>query len=140
VRKLSEGEGPGGEKTIVQLIHDGQVDLIVNTPSHCGSSNAGGDGHVLRAAAVARAVPCLTTVRALAAAVQAIDALHHAETGVRSLQEACATLARLLAVQRPEEAGLPPRLDPGLSYSHRGPGRRWWAAREVALPGRRPAA
>ncbi|MFI8263951.1 hypothetical protein, partial [Streptomyces sp. NPDC085665] len=91
-RKLSEGEGPGGEKTIVQLIHDGQVDLIVNTPSHCGSSNAGGDGHLLRAAAVARAVPCLTTVRALAAAVQAIDALHHAETGVRSLQETVAPL------------------------------------------------
>lgn len=33
VRKQSEGEGPDGEKTIVQLIHDGQVDLIVNTPT-----------------------------------------------------------------------------------------------------------
>ncbi|MFD7084214.1 carbamoyl phosphate synthase large subunit, partial [Streptomyces sp. NPDC059918] len=94
VRKLSEGEGPDGEKTIVQLIHDGQVDLIVNTPSQCGSSNAGGDGHVLRAAAVARGVTCLTTVRAFGAAVQAIDALHQAETRVRSLQETVAPLVR----------------------------------------------
>ncbi|MFD7145323.1 hypothetical protein, partial [Streptomyces sp. NPDC059919] len=93
-RKLSEGEGPDGEKTIVQLIHDGQVDLIVNTPSQCGSSNAGGDGHVLRAAAVARGVTCLTTVRAFGAAVQAIDALHQAETRVRSLQETVAPLVR----------------------------------------------
>lgn len=36
VRKQSEGEGPDGEKTIVQLIHDGQVDLIVNTPYGTG--------------------------------------------------------------------------------------------------------
>ncbi len=66
VRKQSEGTGPNGERTIVQLIHDGEVDLIVN---------------------VARSVPCLTTVQALAAAVQGIDALNHGDVGVRSLQE-----------------------------------------------------
>ena len=33
VRKQSEGAGPNGEPTIVQLIHDGEVDLIVNTPT-----------------------------------------------------------------------------------------------------------
>ncbi|TMZ37151.1 carbamoyl phosphate synthase large subunit, partial [Klebsiella pneumoniae] len=32
VRKNSEGPGPDGEPTIVQLIHEGDVDLIVNTP------------------------------------------------------------------------------------------------------------
>ena len=32
VRKQCEGDGPDGEQTIVQLIHDGEVDLIVNTP------------------------------------------------------------------------------------------------------------
>ncbi len=37
--------------------------------------------------AVARAVPCLTTVQALAAAVQGIDALTRGEVGVSSLQE-----------------------------------------------------
>ncbi|MFJ1750265.1 carbamoyl-phosphate synthase large subunit [Streptomyces sp. NPDC088116] len=84
VRKNSEGEGPNGEKTIVQLIHDGGVDLIVNTPYGTGGRL---DGYDIRTAAVARGVPCLTTVQALAAAVQGIDALNHGEVGVRSLQE-----------------------------------------------------
>ncbi|MDT0379072.1 carbamoyl-phosphate synthase large subunit [Streptomyces sp. DSM 42041] len=84
VRKHSEGEGPNGEKTIVQLIHDGQVDLIVNTPYGTGGRL---DGYDIRTAAVARSVPCLTTVQALAAAVQGIDALGRGEVGVRSLQE-----------------------------------------------------
>ncbi|NUR42269.1 MAG: carbamoyl phosphate synthase large subunit, partial [Streptomyces sp.] len=84
VRKQSEGTGPGGEKTIVQLIHDGEVDLIVNTPYGTGGRL---DGYEIRTAAVARSVPCLTTVQALAAAVQGIDALNHGDVGVRSLQE-----------------------------------------------------
>jgi carbamoyl-phosphate synthase large subunit len=84
VRKQSEGTGPNGEKTIVQLIHDGEVDLIVNTPYGTGGRL---DGYDIRTAAVARSVPCLTTVQALAAAVQGIDALNHGDVGVRSLQE-----------------------------------------------------
>ncbi|MGK5639613.1 carbamoyl-phosphate synthase large subunit [Streptomyces sp. URMC 126] len=84
VRKLSEGEGPNGEKTIVQLIHDGKVDLIVNTPYGTGGRL---DGYEIRTAAVSRGVPCLTTVQALAAAVQGIEALSRGDVGVRSLQE-----------------------------------------------------
>ncbi|MFJ6660434.1 carbamoyl-phosphate synthase large subunit [Streptomyces sp. NPDC091377] len=84
VRKQSEGTGPGGERTIVQLIHDGEVDLIVNTPYGTGGRL---DGYEIRTAAVARSVPCLTTVQALAAAVQGIDALTQGDVGVRSLQE-----------------------------------------------------
>ncbi|MEV0779683.1 carbamoyl-phosphate synthase large subunit [Streptomyces sp. NPDC050433] len=84
VRKQFEGTGPNGERTIVQLIHDGEVDLIVNTPYGTGGRL---DGYEIRTAAVARGVPCLTTVQALAAAVQGIDALNHGDVGVRSLQE-----------------------------------------------------
>ncbi|MFF8898609.1 carbamoyl-phosphate synthase large subunit [Streptomyces lydicus] len=84
VRKQSEGEGPNGEKTIVQLIHDGQVDLIINTPYGTGGRL---DGYDIRTAAVARSVPCLTTVQALAAAVQGIEAMNRGDVGVRSLQE-----------------------------------------------------
>ncbi|MGW6458707.1 carbamoyl-phosphate synthase large subunit [Streptomyces sp. NPDC055078] len=84
VRKQSEGQGPDGERTIVQLIHDGEVDLIVNTPYGTGGRL---DGYDIRTAAVARSVPCLTTVQALAAAVQGIDALGRGDVGVRSLQE-----------------------------------------------------
>ncbi|MEU4897359.1 carbamoyl-phosphate synthase large subunit [Streptomyces sp. NPDC044780] len=84
VRKHCEGEGPNGEKTIVQLIHDGEVDLIVNTPYGTGGRL---DGYDIRTASVARGVPCLTTVQALAAAVQGIEALGRGSVGVRSLQE-----------------------------------------------------
>ncbi|GAA2436971.1 carbamoyl-phosphate synthase large subunit [Streptomyces macrosporus] len=84
VRKHNEGPGPNGEKTIVQLIHDGEVDLIVNTPYGTGSRL---DGYDIRTAAVARGVPCLTTVQALAAAVQGIEALTRGDVSVRSLQE-----------------------------------------------------
>ncbi|UNZ20398.1 carbamoyl-phosphate synthase large subunit [Streptomyces sp. 891-h] len=84
VRKHSQGPGPNGEPTVVQLIHDGEVDLIVNTPYGTGGRL---DGYDIRTAAVARSVPCLTTVQALAAAVQGIDAMARDEVSVRSLQE-----------------------------------------------------
>ncbi|WP_371482991.1 carbamoyl-phosphate synthase large subunit [Kitasatospora sp. NBC_00315] len=84
VRKHSDGEGPNGEKTIVQLIHDGEVDLIINTPYGTGGRL---DGYEIRTAAVSRGVPCLTTVQAMGAAVQGIDALLRDEVGVMSLQE-----------------------------------------------------
>jgi len=90
VRKKSEGPGPAGEPTVVALIHAGEVDLIVNTPFGTGGRL---DGYDIRTAAVARGVPCLTTVQALAAAVQGIDALTRGTIGVRSLQAHAAYLA-----------------------------------------------
>ena len=99
VRKQSEGTGPNGEKTIVQLIHDGEVDLIVNTPYGTGGRL---DGYDIRTAAVARSVPCLTTVQALAAAVQGIDALNRGDVGVRSLQEHAEHLIAARATSSPE--------------------------------------
>jgi carbamoyl-phosphate synthase large subunit len=89
VRKHSEGAGPAGERTIVQLIHDGEIDLIINTPFGTGGRL---DGYEIRTAAVARGVPCLTTIQAMGAAVQGIDALVRGEVGVRSLQEHAALL------------------------------------------------
>ena len=76
VRKFSQGAGPDGEKTIVQAILDGQVDLIFNTPH--GLSPDGRprfDGYEIRTAAVLRNIPCVTTVQGLAAAVQGIEAI-----------------------------------------------------------------
>ncbi|MEC3992922.1 carbamoyl-phosphate synthase large subunit [Actinacidiphila sp. DG2A-62] len=84
VRKQSEGVGADGEPTVVTLIHEGEVDLIVNTPFGTGGRL---DGYDIRTAAVARGIPCLTTVQALAAAVQGIDALTRGDIGVRCLQE-----------------------------------------------------
>ena len=87
VRKFSQGVGPQGEKTIVQAILDGQVDMIFNTPH--GLSPDGRprfDGYEIRTAAVLRSIPCVTTVQGLAAAVQGIESIIAGNVGVRSLQ------------------------------------------------------
>lgn len=88
VRKHFEGEGPHGEKTTVQLIADGEIDLVVNTPH--GSASGGSprtDGYEIRTAAVMANIPCITTVQGLGAAVQGIEAALTGGIGVRSLQE-----------------------------------------------------
>jgi carbamoyl-phosphate synthase large subunit len=88
MRKHSQGPGPNGEKTVVQAITDGEVDMIFNTPQ--GQSTDGRprfDGYEIRTAAVARNVPCMTTVQGLTAAVQGIEAIRSARVGVRSLQD-----------------------------------------------------
>jgi len=88
VRKNSQGPGEDGEPTIVQRIHDGEVDLIVNTPigitRDCSPRI---DGYEIRTAAVARNIPCITTVQGLAAAVQGIESQRSGAIGVRSLQD-----------------------------------------------------
>ena len=84
VRKVSEGGGDGGEPTIVDLIRDGQVDMVVNTPSGQG---ARADGYRIRAATVAADKALATTVQGLSAAVQAIESSVGGQVQVRSLQE-----------------------------------------------------
>jgi carbamoyl-phosphate synthase large subunit len=88
VRKHFEADD--GRKDTVQLILDGEVDLIVNTPYGVGARL---DGYEIRTAAVRKGVPCITTVQGLAAAVQGVEALTRGEIGVRSLQEYAADLA-----------------------------------------------
>ncbi len=87
VRKHSSGAGADGEPTIVTRILDGEVDLVINTPS--GTTPGGSprlDGYEIRTAAVAANVACITTVQGLAAAVEGIEAMRHGQMGVRSLQ------------------------------------------------------
>jgi carbamoyl-phosphate synthase large subunit len=89
VRKHYEGAGPEGEPTTVQLISEGEIDLIVNTPhgSTTGGSSVRTDGYEIRTAAVLANVPCITTVQGLGAAVQGIEAMRAGEITVRSLQD-----------------------------------------------------
>ncbi|MBV9313471.1 MAG: carbamoyl-phosphate synthase large subunit [Pseudonocardia sp.] len=82
-------EGPGN---VVELILDGQIDMIINTPY--GNPGPRVDGYEIRTAAVAKGVPCLTTVQAAAAAVQGVEALIRGELGVCSLQHFHATLGK----------------------------------------------
>ncbi|MEY4322589.1 MAG: hypothetical protein RL410_370, partial [Actinomycetota bacterium] len=84
VRKQSQGVGPAGEKTIVQMILDREVDLVINTPHGTGSRQ---DGYEIRTAAVLRGVPSITTVQGLAATVQGMESSLQREMTVHSLQE-----------------------------------------------------
>jgi carbamoyl-phosphate synthase large subunit len=89
VRKHSHGRGPDGELTIVERILDGEVDMVVNTPS---GPRARADGYEIRAAAIAMDRPIITTVQQLAAAVQGIEALGRGTLDVRSIQDWTAAL------------------------------------------------
>ncbi|MBS1907131.1 MAG: carbamoyl-phosphate synthase large subunit [Actinobacteria bacterium] len=82
VEKYSETQ-ENGETNIVDLIDQGAIDIIVNTPSG-GAARA--DGYEIRAAAVAADKALFTTIATLGAAVSGMDA---ADKGfeVRSLQE-----------------------------------------------------
>jgi carbamoyl-phosphate synthase large subunit len=105
VRKHYEGTGPDCEPTTVQLIADGEIDLIVNTPH--GSTTTGGsirtDGYEIRTAAVLANVPCITTVQGLGAAVQGIEAMRAGEITVRSLQDWASRPSETVAAQPPQE-------------------------------------
>jgi carbamoyl-phosphate synthase large subunit len=78
-RKFSEG----GE-TIVDRILAGEIDLIFNTPWGNGTRV---DGYEIRTAAVAKNVPCITTIQGAAACVQGIEAMVRGDMEVRPLQE-----------------------------------------------------
>lgn len=81
-----------GAKNIVDLINEGAIDIVVNTPSG-GAARA--DGYEIRAAAVAADKALFTTMAVLGAAVSGMDA---ADEGfqVKSLQEYA--LERLVAL------------------------------------------
>ena len=80
VRKVST---PGEEPSVVDLIRRGRCNLVVNTPE--GGSGPRSDGYLIREAALAARIPCITTIAGAAAAVHAI-ANARAETAL-SLQE-----------------------------------------------------
>jgi len=83
VRKHSEGTVPLGEKTIVDLINLGEIDLIINTPVGRGTRQ---DGWMIRTAAVQKSVPCITTTAGFKAAVEGIKSLQREELSIRSIQ------------------------------------------------------
>ncbi|WP_203138565.1 carbamoyl-phosphate synthase large subunit [Microbacterium sp. JZ31] len=72
-----------GEENIVDLINEGRVDMIVNTPS---GMSARADGYEIRAAAVGGDKALFTTIATLGAAVSAMDTMAEGFS-VKSLQE-----------------------------------------------------
>jgi carbamoyl-phosphate synthase large subunit len=77
--KVSEGS-----PNVVDRIESGEVDMVINTPT---GSGARADGYEIRRAAVARGIPCITTLSGASAAQRAIRASRSGETDVISLQE-----------------------------------------------------
>jgi carbamoyl-phosphate synthase large subunit len=84
VRKNSEGTGPLGERTIVELLNSGEIDLVINTPVGRGTR---ADGWAIRTAAVQRSIPCITTTAGFSAAVEGIKSLQRGEMSVLPIQE-----------------------------------------------------
>ena len=84
VRKNSEGTGPMGERTIVDMINAGDIDLVINTPVGRGTRH---DGWAIRTAAVQRSIPIITTTAGFNAAVEGIRFLQSQELSIKSLQE-----------------------------------------------------
>jgi carbamoyl-phosphate synthase large subunit len=79
INKVSEGS-----PHVVDAIHAGQIDLIINTPLGRRSHT---DGLAIRSAAIQAGVPLITTMSAARAAVNGIKALRENALTVWSLQE-----------------------------------------------------
>jgi carbamoyl-phosphate synthase large subunit len=79
LRKIGEGS-----PNVLEPIARGEVRLVVNTPVGTG---ARADGWEIRSAAVAKGIPCITTMTGAMAAVRAIAAARRGEPPVVSLQE-----------------------------------------------------
>jgi carbamoyl-phosphate synthase large subunit len=73
-----------GSPNVVDWIENGDVDLVVNTPTGSGARS---DGWQIRRAAVTRGIPCLTTLSGGLAAARAIAAGRQGVPEVLSLQE-----------------------------------------------------
>jgi carbamoyl-phosphate synthase large subunit len=94
VKKLQEGH-----PNLLDLLIDGQIQLIINTPSGKGART---DEGRIRAAAVSHGVPCITTIQAADAALRAMDALRGEEITVQALQD---RLPQELPAGQPVERG-----------------------------------
>ena len=83
VMKHSEKSGTAS-RSAVDLIETGEINLVVNTPFGRDSKK---DGWLIRSSAVARGIPCITTIPGLKAAVSGIKALKSAPISTKSLQD-----------------------------------------------------
>ncbi len=74
-----------GRPNVMDLIKNGALDLIINTPE---GSSARSDGYYLRTAAVLHNVPSITTISGAAAVVQGIKELRsNFKVNVKAIQE-----------------------------------------------------
>jgi len=79
VKKLSEGS-----PNLIDHMKNEAVDLIINTPNGKGART---DEGKIRAASVQAGIPCITTIQAAEAAVEALQSLRKQPMEVQPLQE-----------------------------------------------------
>jgi len=79
VGKISEGNDQ-----ILNLIRNGEIKLIINTPS---GSRGRSDMKPIRSLAVMQGVPCITTIQGAQAAVNGIESVLKSDFSVKSVQE-----------------------------------------------------
>jgi len=80
VAKVSEDP----QDNVATRIEAGQIHLVINTPF---GKNALSDGAAIRRAALAKGIPCITTLSATAATVEGIRAIRQGPLSVRALQD-----------------------------------------------------
>ena len=80
LKKIKEGH-----PNVVDYILNGDIQLIINTPSGKGARTDEGQ---IRALAIAQGIPCITTISAAEAAVKAMEAMQeNAEFDVEAVQD-----------------------------------------------------
>jgi carbamoyl-phosphate synthase large subunit len=73
-----------GRPNIGDAIKDGQIQLVINTPS--GKMSVTDDSYI-RKTAIRHGVPYITTLTAALATVEGIASCHRQDTGVKALQD-----------------------------------------------------
>jgi len=84
--------GAGARPNVIDLMQDGQIALVINTPTRTGWQT---DEGRIRATAVRLGIPMITTASAANAAVRAIQALRAGEWDVAALQDYAQAPARV---------------------------------------------
>ena len=84
IKKLAEGH-----PNVEDLLIDGKVSLVINTPKGKGART---DEGKIRAAAVQFGVPCITTISAIEAVIRAMQALRKEEMDVQAIQDRFVTV------------------------------------------------
>lgn len=79
-----ESERKPGEPTVIDLIEQGKIDMVVNTPQGKATRR---DGYAIRTATTTAGKTIVTTLQAFNAAVRAIEVQRKGEFTIKTLQE-----------------------------------------------------
>jgi carbamoyl-phosphate synthase large subunit len=81
---ILEKIGAGAHPNVIDMMSDGKIQLVINTPTKTGWQT---DEGRIRAATVRLGVPMITTTTGALAAVRAIRALRENDWGVKAMQD-----------------------------------------------------